>query len=190
MTSIRHAALAGGLVALLALGGCGNNDVTKGAGAKKDTGSSSKAGATYPTQAKTACEVLTQEVAKSLLGGVSDESSPVRDTGNADVRVSTCVRTTPVADLHKAQSVSLLMRVAKSETGATSNEAVFGPGSLPKRGQDVSGYGEKAFWNPDLGQLNILNEGNWYVLASGPIDPKKHTLTETEKLADAILDRL
>jgi hypothetical protein len=190
MSSIRHALFATGLAALLALNGCGSADPTKEVAATSDDSSAQKSSGDYPTQKKSACEVLSVEVAKSLLGSVGDETAPVPDTGSADITVSTCVRANAVAGSDKAPSVSLLMRVAKSATGATSNEAVFAKGSLPSNAEVVDGYGEQAFWNPAYGQLNILKDGNWYILSSGPIDPTKHTLAETSELADAIIDQL
>ena len=54
----------------------------------------------------------------------------------------------------------------------------------------MTGYGEQAFWNPAFGQLSILNEGNWYILAAGPINTRQRTLADAKKLADAIKDRL
>ena len=187
MRSIRPALVAVGLAALLALGGCGQ---TKPTAAKTDSGSSSPADTSYPTQTRKACDVLTAEIAKSLLGSVAAAAPPVPVADSDAVLVTTCVRANAVTGLDKTRSLSLLMRVAKSKVGATANESVFSSASLPTGAQNVSGYGDHAFWNPAYGQLNILKNGNWYILSSGLIDPRKHTLPDAEKLADKIIDKL
>jgi hypothetical protein len=192
MGSIRHALAAVGVAALLTLHGCGGTATPKEVAPTSDDGSSTSGTTTdtnYPTQKQQACEILTQRIAKSVLGSVGEGVAPPPETSNAEVSVTSCVRANAVAGLDQTRSVSLLMRVAKSVTGAQGNESVFQAGSLPSGAQEVTGYGDAAFWNPSFGQLNILEGGNWYILASGPIDPKKHTLAETKNLADAMIDR-
>ena len=141
-----------------------------------------------PHAAKSACDILTQRVARSVLGGVAEQAEPVAESGSASVRISSCVRVSSLSELDRSGAVSLVMRVAHTRAGADANAEAFEPGAAPKSGEVVTGYGEKAFWNPTVGQLNILSQGNWYVLASGPIDPSKHTLKGTRKLADALAD--
>jgi hypothetical protein len=188
MTGTRTAAPAVGLAVLLVLGGCGGNDIdTEAAG---DDNAKSVAETRYPTQHRLACDILTKRIAKELLGSVGDESRQVPGTGGSGVKIGSCVRTSDLADLRRSGAVSLVMRVARNSDGAQANADAFAPSALPRSARKVDGYGEKAFWNSSLGQLNILNDGNWYVLASGPIDPKRHTLADAEKLADAIIDKL
>ncbi len=187
MRPIGPAATAALMSGLLVLAGCGGD----GDGSSGGDGDADGAGSTsYPTQTKSACDVLTVRVARGLLGSVARQASPAPDAGSGAVTVSTCTRTNRATNVRKARTASLLMRVAKTETGAKSNETVFDSSSIPKGARMVEGYGEKAFWNPAYGQLNILERGNWYILAVGPVDPQKHTLKETEKLADAIADEL
>ncbi len=187
--------VAAGSAALLALAGCGNGaEPPKGSSTASSTATPSESesvdATTYPTQKKKACQVLSVSVAKSILGDVGPASAPPPAATSKDVRVTSCVRANTLAGLDKARSVSLLMRVATDSDGARSNASVFSVGSRPDAAQTVEGYGEQAFWNPAFGQLNILAHGNWYILSVGPVDPKKHSLAETEKLADAIKDQL
>jgi hypothetical protein len=191
MRSIRPALTALSLAALLVLSGCGNNTLKETA-AKSDGGSSTgvQKAKGYPNQTMSACDILSREVATSLLGSVGQDSPPVPGTNSADVNVSSCVRANAVATLDQARSVSLLMRIAMTPTGARTNASAFSPGSVPGGAQDVLGIGQQAFWNPALGQLNILKDGNWYIVSSGPIDPRKHTLADSAKLAKAIIDKL
>ncbi len=174
----------------LVLSGCGNTASTTEKPAATHGSASTKPAPGYPTQTKNACDILTQEVAKSLLGSVADASRAPAVTRSADLTVSTCARANAAADLKRSVSVSLLLRAAQTKVGATSNEMVFAADALPAGATVITGYGDKAFWNPGFGQLNILRRGNWYILSSGSIDPEKHTLAQTRKLADAILDQL
>ncbi|MET0997686.1 MAG: hypothetical protein ABWX73_03135 [Marmoricola sp.] len=192
---IRHALTAVGMTALLALTGCGGTNAPKEVAATTEETSAAVAQGSggdtnYPTQTSEACDVLTPAIAKSVLGSVGEASQPPPATSNDDVRVTSCVRANAAASLDSPRSVSLLMRVAKSVSGARGNESVFAAGSLPDGAMEVLGYGQAAFWNPAFGQLNILKNGNWYILTSGPIDPRRHTLAETRILADALVDQL
>lgn len=190
MGSTRRGVAAIGLAALLALTACGGGN---GGGTEKDTSSKSDGGSedrSYPTQTAKACDVVTEKVTKDLLGSVGPESPATPDVDSPDIRVSTCIRVNAASGVSTTRSVSLVMRVAESETGASSNEAVFASGARPAGAQEVSGYGEEAFWAPTMGQLNILNKGNWYILTSGPLDTTKSKLADTQKLADALADKL
>lgn len=141
-----------------------------------------------------ACEVLTDSVAKQILG----ENAQKGDTqsGNAsssDVSVSNCVYTvktvTTGSVLEQARSteaVGVLARAAKSQTGADSNKSQFAS-AKPSGVQDVSGYGDKAFWNPKFGQLNILKANNWYIVSHYKgLNATEGTLDQAKQLADAI----
>jgi hypothetical protein len=183
-----------GLAGLLAINGCGfgsGEDTTSVAGS---TSSSESAVApdehSYPTQTSTACDVLTARAAKEVLGTVGPASTPPPANASAGVGVSSCVRSNALSADDAAESASLLMRVARTARGAQNNAAVFASDSRPAGSQNVTGYGEKAFWNPAFGQLSILNEGNWYILAAGPINPRQRTLEDAKKLADAVKDKL
>ncbi len=66
---------------------------------------------------------------------------------------------------------------------------MFGP-SKPAGVQDVSNVGDKAYWNPSFGQLNVLKNGNWYILSNGTLDKSKSTQADALKLYEAVKDNL
>ena len=198
MGSVQRAFAALGLAVLLAITGCGFGS---GGGAPKNVADpaasqdiSPSDERSYPTQTSEACDVLTARAAKKVLGSVGPASTPSPKNSSNDVGVTSCVRTNALslsADADdQAESASLLVRVARTARGAHNNAAVFAPGSRPPGSQNVTGYGEKAYWNPTFGQLSILSGGNWYILAAGPINPRQRTLAEAKRLADAIKDKL
>jgi hypothetical protein len=145
-----------------------------------------------------ACSVLTEAAAKQVLG----EGAVKGDTGAAnassnDISVTNCSYTVkPVAtglaleQLQNSEAVSLLVRAARTKAGVDSNKAVFGK-QKPAGVEDVAGYGDRAYFNPAVGQLDILKGNNWYILSHYiGTSPTKATLAEAKELADAVKSNL
>ena len=137
-----------------------------------------------------ACKVLTLADAQAVIGPTAKAGTATPQTSSADIEVSTCTYLTPIVgtDIHSIVNASILVRSAKTKTGANSNKAVFA--ALPAGDQAVSGYGDSAYWSSALGQLNILKHNNWYILSEGGTLPTEKTLDGTKKLADQIKNRL
>lgn len=131
-----------------------------------------------------ACDILTLEFAQKVATGVASSDVPTPDVSSDSINVSNC----NYYDIVSKVSVGLLVRGAKDETGAQTNKAQFD--TLPADTQSVSGYGDKAYWDPTFGQLNILKNHNWYILSSGPVIPANRTLEASKKLADVIINKL
>lgn len=75
------------------------------------------------------------------------------------------------------------MRSALSDSGASSNKAVFGAG-IPEGSDKVTGYGEEAYLTSPLGQLNVLKDNNWIIISNGPTKLRDNTLTKAQQVAD------
>jgi hypothetical protein len=144
---------------------------------------------------KKACDILTEADAKQLLGSDITGGTTSVNAATADIDVSTCVYTqqfppnTPISSVKEALSAKLLVRAAKSDTGALSNASQFGE-RKPADAQDVSGYGDKAFWWPGVGELHILKRSNQYILSYGKASPADRTLEQAKKMADLLIDKL
>ncbi len=186
----------GGGAALVVSKGSDNNSVkvtntATGKSQEVKTGSSAYV-------AVDACDVLTEAAAKQVIGdgAVKGDTSAGNISSDA-VSVSNCVYTyksvTTGPALDQARStdaIGVLVRAAKSKVGADSNVAQFGS-AKPATDEDVSGYGDAAFWNPALGQLSILKGNNWYIINHYTgLNATKGTLDQAKQLAEAIKSNL
>lgn len=131
-----------------------------------------------------ACDILTKEVAVSL-SAADAGGTEVPDTKSGDINVSNCT----YYSVNSKTSVALLARSAKTKAGADSNNYQFNKG-LPADAQKVDGFGDAAYWSPSYGQLNILQDGTWYILSLGSVKASERNLTQTEQFANAIKDQL
>lgn len=152
--------------------------------------------ATLNSQLAKACDILTEDIAKSVLGGTvskGDEAGSATSSSD-DIAVSQCSYTQvsgeTVVSADSVRSANLLIRSARTETGKQANYDAFSEGKTPQNVEIVEGYGTKAFWNPDFGQLNVFDEGNWYIIEFGSTIPSSRTLNDTKNFANTIVDKL
>ncbi len=187
------------LAAIIILGG-GVFLLTKSdkeAPAKNQTNESTSTSAeTQAFSPPKACEAFTLEDAKKVLGD-SAEKTELPGGGGAssdDIDVSQCIYSQPggdtLASIKTQKQASLLVRGAKTKKGADSNKDVFTGSLKPAEAQDVSGYGDVAYWNPQFGQLNVFKNGNWYIISAGVSTPAEKTLEESKALADVLISKL
>ena len=135
---------------------------------------------------KKACDILTLEDAKKLFdtdnATITPEDNTKQESG--DIGVSSCTY------IDKSmKTATILVRSAKTPAGQASNSEQFTQ-KRPINTQDVTGYGERAYWNIQLAQLNILKGNTWYILSYGPPSISQRTLGETDKLAQVITRKL
>ncbi len=131
---------------------------------------------------KKACDILSLEDAKKLFSDDSVTITPEDNTGaqSSDIGVSSC------SYIDKSmKTATILVRSAKTDAGQESNKIQFTQ-KRPPNTQDVSGYGEGAYWNLQLAQLNILKGNTWYILSYGAPNINQRTLGETEQMAKLI----
>jgi hypothetical protein len=137
---------------------------------------------------KDACTYLTQSIANATLGSGA-EKGPGSNTSSDDVSVSTCTYTSAsdgtLEGNKNLRSASLLVRAPLSQAGVNSNKQPFDP--VKAGNQPVTGYGELAFWDPQLGQLNVYKAGAWLILTMGPARATDRTLDDAKKFADKII---
>lgn len=144
------------------------------------------------SSSKKACQIFTLADAKKILGNSAKGGVVNTSSSTDDLLVSSCSYTqgsgsnTPVSS---SQSATLLVRAPKNSRGEQSNQNQFGP-LKPDDAQDVSGYGQSAYWDAQFGQLNILKNNTWYILSYGPVVPANRTLEQTQQLADLLINKM
>jgi hypothetical protein len=152
-------------------------------------GAASEQNKTSFAGAKDACNYLTATVATKLLGEGSTKGEGGTPVNSEDLSVSTCIYTSKpgetIADVKNMRSLTLLVRSPLTAVGAASNDEPF---DSPKTGtMKVDGYGEKAFWDPELRQLNVLKGGTWLIMSFSKTSLAESTLDDAKKLADEIV---
>lgn len=133
-----------------------------------------------------ACEIFTLEEAQGVLGSTTTKGeSGETAASNDDITVSTCTYTYDPGTIGGIKTASVLARSPKSEAGVESNRSEFDP--LPEGTEEVTGVGEMAFWNPELGQLNVLKSDVWLIISSGGNTPSQYTLADARVVADVVV---
>lgn len=138
---------------------------------------------------KDACAYLTAKTANALLGSGATKGTNPANASTADLSVSTCTyiekTTDDIASIQNARSATVLLRAPLTKVGEGSNRQPF---DNRKNGAvDVQGYGEAAYWDPEMGQLNILAKDAWFIMSFGKVRAEDRTLEQTKELADQII---
>jgi hypothetical protein len=142
---------------------------------------------------KQACGIFTLADAKQLLGDSAKGGESQVDTSSPDVDVTTCNYLQDLSSsnvpVSSSKSAVLTVKIPKTQNGIKSNLGQFGP-IKPAAVQDVSGYGDSAYWDPEHGQLDILKNNTWYILSYGSTTPASRTLDEAKQLADLLINKM
>ena len=155
------------------------------------TGKSEEVTFTDDMEGINACDLLTEDVAKIILGDLAKNGElPAGQAVTKDIAVSDCVYTARIdpsapVSLANTKGVSLLIRSAKTSKGVDSNNDQFGA-FKPSGVQDVEAIGDNAFFNPEFGQLNVLKDGNWYIVNSYIGNAGIGTLDSNKELANLL----
>jgi hypothetical protein len=112
--------------------------------------------------ATAACKLLTVAIARQVIGAGAAPITGKDDSATADIATTTCTYTNGVLGSRNV-TVSLITNVALTSLGASENALVFGS-DKPSGTADVQGIGQAAYWDPSVGQLNVLSENNWYII--------------------------
>lgn len=188
--------IAGVLVAILAIGGgiyyvtLQKDDGSPATTTEVATGEHAEVGET-----KESCELLTAEIAKTVLGeGAAKAELPAgAQVSNNDVSVTNCLY--EAGSGAQIATVNMLARGAKTAAGQESNRFGFegiqdrsnfeGTGMEHGPTQPISGLGDAAFFDPDFEQVNVLVEdGNYWLIIQG------ETRAQSEQIARLVLENI
>lgn len=134
-----------------------------------------------------ACDLLTLDEAKSILGNEAAQGSKDEPVQGEDVVVSNCVYTNNAVQVENIRIATVMVRTGISDAGKESNIATF-KGGTPSDTQPVVGIGEAAYYTPQAGQLSILKDGNWISVVLSGTDPTKASLEDAKILAQKVLN--
>jgi len=152
--------------------------------AKQANSANTTSTSTSSYKVTTACAAFSLSDAKVVLGNDAKAGSAngIGDASSGDIAVSTCSYSSATS----GRTVTVLARAAKTAAGAASNVGVFGP-NKPTGKQDVSGIGDKAFWDAQLSQLDVLQGNNWYIIGNMA---GTHTDSGALATSQAVYDRI
>jgi hypothetical protein len=143
------------------------------------------------------CVFFSLADAKALLGDKTKKGglAPIAQASSKDIAVNTCsyyqeLQTTQPSAKQVLKSASVMVRTPKGDVGKRINEYQFGDGKQAGM-EDVSSYGQKSFWDPQLKVLNVLKSDKWVTLSYGSTNSSStRTLNDTKKLADIVVPKL
>lgn len=137
-----------------------------------------------------ACDLLTPSEAQDLLGDkvISvDKNDPVI---SGDTATSKCSYTDRNPDQDSMIVAAVAIRSGINDKGIKQNKADFSASQSGKDTEAVKGLGDDAYFNKELGQLNILNDRQWIILNYGVGSaPETNTLNKAIDLAHKVLNK-
>lgn len=134
-----------------------------------------------------ACTLFTDSDAYTLLGNdvINKVNEPKVISNTA---TSTCSYTdrNPVGDAMKLAAVAIKSGI--NDEGVTEITDSYTSKKAASNGDAVKGFGNDAYFDPTLGQLNVLNNRDWYIFSYGVgASPQSNTLEDAAKFARLVL---
>lgn len=140
-------------------------------------------------QSVKACDLFTTTEAQDLLGDkvISvDSKAPVISD---DTATSKCSYTDNNPDKNKMMLAAIAVRSGLNAKGIEVNKADFTASRPSENIEPIKGLGDSAYFNKELGQLNILDGRQWIKLSYGAGEtPQSNTLDDAIKLAHIVLN--
>lgn len=149
---------------------------------------SAQTGVTY--QPAKACDMITMDEAKALLGVKTLNSVNEKPTIEKDTAISRCGYTDGNEMQGQMKVAAVIVRSGVNDKGVEQNKTQFMAGKPKDQGiETVEGVGDAAYYNAKIGQLNVLNGRDWLILSYGlGSDPLSNTLDDAKKLAQVVLE--
>jgi hypothetical protein len=149
---------------------------------------------------KSACDVFTLDIAKKYLGNdakLGDTASSNSTTHGEDIVNSSCLYDAG-GDSLESRNIGLI--TAKNSNGenwikttykTSPNETAEITESEPPKLTQMSGLGDEAYWNPQLGSLNIIMQnGKYWLTVQGSIRDKQAEIELHKNMAQEIINNL
>lgn len=143
----------------------------------------------YTYQPAIACDMFTPAKAQDLLGDkvVSVDSKAPVVSGDSAVSKCSYTDSNPVKD--KMMVAAIAVRTGINDDGVNQNKKDFAASESNNKTETVKNVGDSAFFNKQLGQLNILKGPKWVILSYGVGSaPQANSLDQATELAKKILN--
>lgn len=141
-------------------------------------------------QPANACDLLTPKEAQELLGSKAIHSGVQTPVLSGNMATSKCGFTDGNPDVNNMIVAAIVVRSGVNDKGVEQNKAEFDAGRPTKDVEDVKSLGEKAYFNKEIGQLNVLKGREWIIFSYGVgASPSVNTLDDAIKLADKVLQK-
>jgi hypothetical protein len=144
------------------------------------------------------CSFFTLDNAKSLLGKTATKGgiAPMSQVSAKDFTAENCTYSQNAQGVggnigsQSIKTASVVVRTTKTAQANTFVDFLFAQGK-PKTAQDLSGYGEKAYWDPAQGILYVKKGNKFITVSYGVASPAtSRTIGETKKLADLVIPKI
>ena len=141
-------------------------------------------------QPANACDLLTPDEARELLGNKSIHSGVQTPVLSGDTAISRCGYTDGNPDTNNMIVAAIVVRSGVNDKGVAKNKTEFETNQSAKDVESVKNLGDSAYFNKAIGQLNVLSGHEWVIFSYGvgPA-PSTNTLDNAVRLADKVLKK-
>lgn len=140
-------------------------------------------------QPPVACELLTLDEAKELMGNSALGSAVTAPVISGDISTSKCGYTDGNSNTANLVVAAINVRSGINDKGVEQNKTDFANGTPTENIMTVNDLGDKAYFNQTNGQLNVLDGHNWILISYGPGDDAlANTLEDAVTLAKKVLN--
>ena len=139
-------------------------------------------------QSAKACDLFSFAEAKELLGDQVLTTTTQGPVISRDTAVSKCGYTDGNPDMNNALVAAIVVRSGINDKGVAQNKSEFTAGKPSKNVETVKDLGDDAYFNQELGQLNVLYDKMWVILSYGPgAAPQSNSPDKAVTLAKKVL---
>jgi hypothetical protein len=135
-----------------------------------------------------ACNLLTLEKAKDMLGARTLKSGVTEPVQNENTATSKCGYTDGNPDTKNLLVAAIIVRSGVNDDGVEQNRSEFTGGRPDENVEIINDLGDSAYYNQANGQLNVLDGRNWIIFSYGiGSNPATNTVEKSVELAKKVL---
>lgn len=135
-----------------------------------------------------ACELFTLKEAQEQMGAKALHSNNQPPMVKANTATSKCGYTDGNPQQGSMIVAAVIVRSGINDQGVEQNEKEFTAGWPKQHVETVKNIGDKAYFNVERGQLNVLQGRDWYIFSYGVGDsPESNTVEKSIELARRVI---